>query len=117
MSTGNTKAPNLPIAPTQYDQQFMNQLLNVLRLYFVQLDNPGPSVMSTQRITTPGATTTAQVVSALNFSQPVPSSSNAGQVTQTISLPTQTDYAAGFLRVGDIYVDTSAGNVLKVRTS
>jgi hypothetical protein len=117
MSTGTTKAPNLPIAPTQYDQQFMNQLLNILRLYFVQLDNPGPSAMSTQRVTNPGATTTAQVISALNFSEPVPSNTTPGQITQSISLPTQTDYVAGLLRVGDIYVDTSAGNVLKVRTS
>jgi hypothetical protein len=32
-------APNLPIAPSNYDQQFYNQILNVLRLYFNQLNN------------------------------------------------------------------------------
>ena len=40
MATGTTKAPNLPIAPTEYSQQFQDQLNNVLRLYFAQLDSP-----------------------------------------------------------------------------
>ena len=35
------KAPNLPIGPVQYTQDYINQLLNVLRLYFNQLDNMG----------------------------------------------------------------------------
>ena len=33
------KAPNLPIAPVEFNQQFMDQFSNVLRLYFNQLDN------------------------------------------------------------------------------
>lgn len=33
------KAPNLPIAPVQYTQQYQDQFLNALRLYFNQLDN------------------------------------------------------------------------------
>lgn len=33
------KAPNLPIAPVQYDQRYVDQLLNVLRLYFNEIDN------------------------------------------------------------------------------
>lgn len=33
------KAPNLPIAPVEYTQQYVDQLLNALRLYFAQLDN------------------------------------------------------------------------------
>lgn len=33
------KAPNLPIAPVEYTQQYMDQVLNALRLYFNQLDN------------------------------------------------------------------------------
>ena len=32
-------APNLLIAPVQYDQRFMDQYSNVLRLYFTELDN------------------------------------------------------------------------------
>jgi hypothetical protein len=34
-----TKAPNLPVAGMMYDQSFENQILNALRLYFVQVDN------------------------------------------------------------------------------
>jgi hypothetical protein len=33
------KAPNLPIAPVSYSQQYQDQLLNVLRLYFNEIDN------------------------------------------------------------------------------
>ena len=31
-------APNLPLAPPQYNQQYTDQLNNVLRLYFNRLD-------------------------------------------------------------------------------
>ena len=34
-------APSLPVPPVEYDSQYMTQLLNILRLYFNQLDNPG----------------------------------------------------------------------------
>lgn len=34
-----SKAPNLPIAPVQYSQQYQDQLNNALRLYFNQIDN------------------------------------------------------------------------------
>jgi hypothetical protein len=33
------KAPNLPIAPTQYDQRYIDTFTNTLRLYFNQIDN------------------------------------------------------------------------------
>lgn len=100
MSTGTTRSPNLPIAPVEYSQQYQDQLNNTLRLYFSQLDNPGPSAMSTQRNGT-------KVIAALNFSQ-----SNATGV-QVVSLPTQVDLSN--LRVGDVYVDTANANVLKVK--
>lgn len=35
------KAPNLPIAPVDYRQRYLDQLLNALRLYFNQIDNFG----------------------------------------------------------------------------
>lgn len=35
----SSKAPNLPIAPVEYSQQYMDQVLNTLRLYFNQVDN------------------------------------------------------------------------------
>lgn len=34
-----TRAPALPVAPTNYSRQYQDQLNNVLRLYFAQLDN------------------------------------------------------------------------------
>ena len=100
MSTGTTKSPNLPIAPVEYSQQYQDQLNNVLRLYFAQLDNPGPSAAATQR-------TGGKVISAMNFSE-----ANATGV-QIVSLPTQAEYAN--ITVGSIYVDTANANVLKVK--
>ena len=34
-----TKAPNLPVGPVDYDQRYIDQLTNVMRLYFTSLDN------------------------------------------------------------------------------
>ena len=104
MSTGTTKSPNLPIAPVDYSQQYQDQLNNVLRLYFSQLDNPGPSAMSTQRNTVNGV---VKVTPALNFSE-----ANATG-TRVVSLPTQADLAN--ITVGSVYVDTANANVLKVK--
>jgi len=100
MSTGTTKAPNLPIAPVDYSQQYQDQFNNVLRLYFSQLDNPGVSAASTLR-------TGGTVFSAMNFSEA--NTTNA----RVLSLPNQTELSS--LRVGDVYVDLTAGNVLKVK--
>ena len=83
MATGTTKAPNLPIAPVEYSQQYQDQLNNVLRLYFALLDSPGISAA-------------------------------AGLVLDIERFPTQSDVAT--LRPGTVYQDTSAGNVLKVKT-
>jgi len=35
----STKAPNLLVAPIVYDQRYVDQLNNALRLYFTQVDN------------------------------------------------------------------------------
>jgi hypothetical protein len=93
----------LPVAPVEYDAQFINQVLNILRLYFNQLDNAGPMAAATQRVN-------GTIVAGLSFVQPDPAVPN----TFTVSLPTQADLSN--LRVGDIYYDTAAGNVLKVKT-
>lgn len=103
MSQKNVRAPLLPVAPVEYDAQFMNQLLGVLRLYFNQLDNAGPLSAATQRVN-------GQIFAALSFIQPDPSNPNA----YVLSLPSQADLSN--LRVGDVYYDTTAGNVLKVKT-
>ena len=102
MSQKNVRAPFLPVAPTEYDARYIDQLLNILRLYFNQLDNAGPMTASTER-------TGGDIVSGLSFSQPDPTAPN----TFTVSLPTQADL--GTLRVGDIYYYTTANNVLKVK--
>ena len=102
MSTGTIKAPALPYAPVKYDRQYVDQLLNILRLYFQQLDNPGASAASTVR---PNATT---VIAALNFSEV-----NQATGARQISCPTNAEYSAGLLRTGDIYYDTTTF-VLKI---
>ncbi len=48
----NTKAPNLPIAPSQYEQRFIDGLTNVQRLYYNEIDNLNQVVA--QRVTTTG---------------------------------------------------------------
>jgi hypothetical protein len=103
MASKNSIAPRLPAAPIEYSQQFMDQLTSILRLYFNQLDNASPILAASQNVGT------VNVISALTFAQPIPTS--PGQ--STISLPTQADLAN--LRSGDVYVDTSASNVLKVK--
>lgn len=41
-----SKAPNLLIAPTEYSQQYQDQLINALRLYFAQIDNYGQGLVA-----------------------------------------------------------------------
>jgi len=98
MAQKNVVAPRLPSAPPAYDPSYQDQLTNLLRLYFNQLDNNSPINISTQR-------NGANIIAALSAS-PVPG-------TSTPSLPTQADLAN--LRIGDVYYDTTAGNVLKVK--
>ena len=100
MAQKNVTAPKMPAAiGDKYDPALINQLTNILRLYFNHLDNAGPMVASTQRNGT-------DIVAGLSF---FPTGTST-----TPSLPTQADYTN--LRVGDIYYDTSASNVLKVKT-
>lgn len=96
--------PRLPAAPDQYDRQYMEQLISILRLYFSQLDNASPAIFASQNVGT------TDVVTAMSFAQPNPTTPGASQV----SLPTQADLAN--LRAGDIYYDTTASNVLKIKT-
>ena len=99
MAQKNVVAPYLPAAPKEYDNRAMNEIFRVISLYFKQLDNAGPVSISTQRNGT-------AVIAALS----APPTGN----TAVPSLPTQADLAN--LRIGDIYYDTSASNVLKVKT-
>lgn len=97
MGLKNTVQPRLPAAPVQYDPQYMEQLINVLRLYFTRLDNASPAIFASQGV---GST---DVVTAMTFAQPDPAVPGALK----ISLPTQADFAN--LRSGDVYYDTSGG--------
>jgi hypothetical protein len=101
MSNPLVRAPRLPSPPLEYNQQFMEVLLSAIRLYFNQLDNPGAVLAATQNINN-------AIVTALSFSQP---GVTAG--TLRISLPTEVDEAAGRLKTGDVYYDTTSF-VLKV---
>jgi hypothetical protein len=97
MGLKNVTQPRLPAAPVEYDPQYIEQLINILRLYFAQLNNASPAVFSSQGVGT------NSVVSAMTFAEPQPLASG----TSKVSLPTQADFAN--LRVGDIYYDTSGG--------
>jgi hypothetical protein len=89
--------PRLPSAPDQYSAQYQEQFMNILRLYFNQINSPVPAVFASAGVGTTG------VVSGMTFAQPSPTT--PGQ--SVISLPTQADFAN--LRSGDIYYDTSGG--------
>jgi hypothetical protein len=41
MAELNASPPSLPLAPDEYERRYQDQLNNVLRLYFNQLNNPG----------------------------------------------------------------------------
>jgi hypothetical protein len=41
MAELNATPPNLPLAPEEYDRRYQDQLNNILRLFFNQLNNPG----------------------------------------------------------------------------
>jgi hypothetical protein len=41
MAELNATAPNLPLAPNEYERRYQDQINNILRLYFNQLNNPG----------------------------------------------------------------------------
>jgi hypothetical protein len=97
MASKNSVAPRLPAAPVEYDQKFIDQLTNILRLYFTQLDNASPILAASQGVGT------TNVISGLTFAEPDPA--NRGKFK--ISLPTQADFA--HLRSGDVYYDTSGG--------
>ena len=90
---GNSSvAPRLPVAPVEYDQRFMDEFIRILRLYFSQLDNTGPLQGTTLNLSTLNQTTGLPI----------------------ISIPTQASLST--LRTGDVYYDTTAGNVLKIKT-
>jgi hypothetical protein len=91
MANSNVTPPRLPQAPVEYNQLFMQQVLQILNLYFQQLNNDGPLQGTTLNLSSINQTTGKRVV----------------------ILPTQTSLAN--LRTGDVYYDTSNANVLKIK--
>lgn len=98
MGLKNATPPRLPAAPVEYSAQYQEQFINVLRLYFAQLNNASPAIFASQGVGS------ADVVSAMTFAQPDPATAGGTK----ISLPTQADFAN--LRHGDVYYDTSGGS-------
>ena len=41
MAELNVTPPNLPLAPSEYERRYQDQLNSILRLFFNQLSNPG----------------------------------------------------------------------------
>lgn len=83
----NTIAPNLPISPVSYSQAYVDQLLNVLRLYFRQIDS----------FTQPLATTFGGTYLGLPygaFSSTQTQTAGAIQTPQVVTFNT-TDYSNG----------------------
>jgi len=97
MGLKNATQPRFPTPPMEYDPQYMDQLINAMRLYFAQLNNASPALFASQ-----GVGTTV-VISAMTFAQPDPNTPGASE----ISLPSSADFAN--LRPGDVYYDTSGG--------
>lgn len=95
MALKNVTAPRLPTAPAEYDARFIDQLTNILRLYFTQLDNASPMLAASQNVGT------SKVITGMTFA----SRDANGQFS--ISLPTEADYAN--LRSGDVYYSTVDG--------
>jgi hypothetical protein len=88
----NPVAPNLPLATNEYERQYQDQLLNILRLYFNQLDNtfgailgpvggrylkfPYGAFSSNQDQTTTANTATLMTLNTTDFSNQVSISSS-----------------------------------------
>ena len=85
MRLRNTTAPNLPLATRTYEQQYIDQLNNVLRLYFNQLDNFTTAISTTgggSNLQLPNGAwydTTTQTRTAINTAQAVTFNSNTLQ--------------------------------------
>ena len=77
------KAPSLPFATVQYEQRYIDQLCNVLRLYFNQLDNVIKQILSVgggSVISFPNGSfylTTQQTIPVINTAYAIPFNNTA----------------------------------------
>lgn len=92
-----SKAPNLPIGPVDYSQQYQDQFSNALRLYFAQVDNFTGALSDTTGTALlqfpNGAWYDTTTQTALAADTPYPVSWNGTTVENTITL---TDYVTTF---------------------
>lgn len=93
------KAPSLPVGPVEYDQRYVDQLNNVLRIYFNELDNSLQALL------------TATGGSLLRFPNGAFHQDGYTTLTTTISTPTSTANivvasTSGFLSSGTLLIDT-----------
>jgi hypothetical protein len=72
------KAPNLLIAPTEYQQRYLDQLNNALRLYFNQIDNGMAALLSG----TGGANLSLPFISASDSTDQLATASNTATVVK-----------------------------------
>ena len=78
----NRAPPNPPLPPAEYSKPYFDRLVNILNLFFQQINAIQPIA-----------------IAQLNIN--------------VDTLPTDADFAN--LRVGDVYRDVGAGNVLKIK--
>lgn len=91
------KAPNLPIGPVDYTQQFMDQYSNVLRLYFNQIDNGMASLLG------PAGGSLLEFPNGA-FHQDGYTTLSAN-ITNTSTTPIQVASTSGFLTSGAIIIE------------
>jgi hypothetical protein len=91
-----TKAPNLPIPPVGYSQLYVEQLLDVLRLYFNQVDNLSYALLESSFTTAVVALidgVNASITNNLNNAQYL-TKNGTGDYTLTFTQPlSQSTYA------------------------
>jgi len=88
------KAPSLPFATVQYEQRYIDQLCNVLRLYFNQVDNIFKQILSVaggSNISFPNGSfylTTQQTIPVINTAYAIPFNNTAISNQVSIGSPT-----------------------------
>ena len=98
MRLRNTTAPNLPLATRTYEQQYIDQLNNVLRLYFNQLDN------FTTAISTTGGGSNLQFPSGAWHQDG--NTTLSANITNVSTTPIQVASTDGFLSAGALMIGT-----------
>ncbi len=101
-------APNLPLAPTEYDRAYQDQLNRVLALYFQQLANG--ATLSTAQNSTRATTDTTVIVTLTDGILLVDTTAGA----TTVVLP---DPAAALDQVFGVKRTTAGANTLTIQSA